>query len=251
MKKSTFVQLKIFTLPLMAILIIVNYLLTTQVAINASPIKHEGTKSYKPRPGRKRTQARKPGGARGNSCNTRSQATLALLVPEDHIPLTTESHPTFLWYVNTTSSVPIRLTIYEPGQTSPIYVQNWSQSPPGIVAFKLPATANPLKIGKQYRWTVSVICNPQRPSENIYAKAWIERVEKPTSISNNCKQRTADSVDSSTLGCRSSCLNSYAESGIWYDALSCEKKLSAEFWSLLDQVELSIVKHERPLITLY
>ena len=201
--------------------------------INATEIKHESTTAYKPRPGRKRTQARKPGGYRGDSCNLKSQAPVTLLVPEDHIPLTTLDHPLFFWYVNTISN-PIRFTIYQPGQLSPIYVQNITPKTPGIMALRLPESTNALKIGVQYRWTVSVICNPEKPSENIYAKAWIERVEDSFGIDN-----------------KSNCQSNYAKSGIWYDALSCQAKSTEEFWSLLNQVELSTISHNRPQITFF
>ena len=202
-----------------------------QLTLEAREIEHETTKAYKPQPGRRRTQARKPGGYRGDSCNLPSQDPITLLVPQDHIPLTTSERPTFFWNVNTTSH-PIRFTLYEPGQPDPLYVQNITPTTPGIVALKLPSSANGLKIGKQYRWTVSVICNSQRPSENIYAKAWIERIDRSRSPSNS-----------------SGCLSYYARSGIWYDALSCQEKSTQQFWSLLNQVQLSAIAVERPHIT--
>ncbi len=237
MKKFWLNREDLFKWSVMVTFIILNYWCNHKVAVNAEEIKIDNrAKEYKPRPGRKRTQVRQPGGYRGNTCKAQEQAPLTLLVPEDHVPLTTSSHPTFYWYMNTTLSTPIRLTIQEPGQPSLIYVRNWSQGMSGVYAMKLPATVNPLQVGKQYRWTVTVICNPKKPSENIYAKAWIERVKKPNIISNN-----------------RSCLESYAESGIWYDALSCPRsnKYSEEFWSLLDQVDLPLIVRERPLITQY
>jgi hypothetical protein len=193
-------------------------------------VEHKTTEVYEPRPGRKRTQARKPGGYRGDSCNQQSQDPITLLVPRDHVPLTTAQRPTFFWNVNTVSQ-PIRFTIYEPGQPRPIYVQNITLRTPGIIALSLPATVKSLKIGVQYRWTVSVICDRSRPSENIYAKAWIERVEG----SNNSD--------------KSSCLSNYAQSGIWYDALSCQRKSTEEFWSLLNQVNLLAIAQQKPQIT--
>ena len=219
----------------MAMLLNLSYLCNQQVAEPAEVTEY-GAPEYKPPPGRKRTQARNPEGSRGNSCNVEEIAPLTLLVPEDHVPLTTNRHPTFFWYLNTTLAVPMRLTIYQPGQPSPIYVQNWLPTRRGIFAFKLPATVNPLLIGQQYRWTVSIICNREQPSYNIFAKAWIERVKKPVNMSNYKG---------------SSCLKSYAESGIWYDALSCQPKFSAEFWSLLAQVGLTMIEPETALITLY
>ena len=235
MKKSLLVRGKVVKGAIISFFIIINQLCHQQVTVNAEKID-DRAKEYKPRPGRKRTLVRQPGGYRGNSCQRQEQAPLTLLVPQDHVPLTTSSHPTLFWYIKTNSPTPIRLTIQEPGEPSPIYVRNWSQGMFGVYAMKLPATVNPLQVGKQYRWTVTIICNPDKPSDNIYAKAWVERVKKPNINSNN-----------------KSCLESYAESGIWYDALSCPRlnKYSEEFWSLLAQVELNLIVGERPLVTQY
>jgi hypothetical protein len=230
MKNFKLIQLKKAKLVLIAIAIltIINLFSIHQRTITAMEVKHKTTEAYKPRPGRKRTQARKPGGYRGDSCN-QSQDPITLLVPRDHVPLTTAKHPTFFWNINTISQ-PIRFTIYRPGQPRPIYVQNITPKTPGIIALSLPETAKSLKIGVQYRWTVSVMCDRSRPSENIYAKAWIERVE------------------SSNTGNKSSCLSNYAQSGIWYDALSCQRKSTEEFWSLLNQVKLLEIAYKQPQI---
>ena len=231
MKNFKFIQFKIARLVFIAIFTIFFVFSIPQFTIKATEIGHSATKAYKPQPGRRRTQARKPGGYRGDSCNLPSQDPITLLVPQDHVPLTTSERPTFFWNVNTISH-PIRFTLYEPGQPDPIYVQNITPTAPGIVALKLPSTANTLKIGIQYRWTVSVICNPKKPSENIYAKAWIERVESSIASGN-----------------AESCRSYYARSGIWYDALACQAESTKEFWSLLNQVQLSAIATEHPQIT--
>lgn len=185
---------------------------------------------YQPRPGRKRTQARKPGGYRGDICDFDSEVPLTLIVPKNHIPLTISTHPVFLWYVNA-ADYPIRFTIYEPGQPTPLYTQELLVDTPSIIALKLPKNTRPLEIGKQYRWIVSIICNDKRPSENIYAKAWIERVE-----------------DLQTRGLEPRCLNNYAREGIWHDALSCNNSLDGNFWSLIEQVKLSQIVNEKPQV---
>ena len=237
MKKSLLVRGKVVFGAIISSLIIINHLCHQQVAVHAEKIKiDDRAKEYQPRPGRKRTQVRQPGGYRGNTCQSQFKAPVTLLVPQDHVPLTTSSHPTLFWSIKTNSPTPIRLTIIEPGEPSPIYVRNWPQSKSGVYAIKLPATANPLQVGKQYRWTVTIICNREKPSDNIYAKAWVERVKKPNIISNN-----------------RSCLESYAELGIWYDALSCPRpqKYSEEFWSLLASVDLHLLVDKRPLVPQY
>lgn len=226
-----FIQFRRVRLASIAILTMLNLFSIYQLNIKAASIESQNTKAYKPKPGRKRTQARKPGGYRGDSCNLGSQDPVTLLVPQDHVPLTTLEHPTFFWNVNTVSH-PIRFTIYEPGQPDPIYVQNIAPTTPGIVALKLPLSANALKIGVQYRWTVSVICNKLRPASNIYAKAWIERIASPINLED-----------------QATCSSYYAQSGIWYDALSCQTRSNKEFWSLLNQIQLSTLASEQPQIT--
>ncbi|MEY2832501.1 MAG: hypothetical protein RLZZ574_1759 [Cyanobacteriota bacterium] len=265
MKNFKLIQLKKarWVLIAIAILTIIDLFFIHQPTIKATEIKPnpKTTKIYKPRPGRKRTQARKPGGYRGDSCN-QSQNPITLLVPRDHVPLTTAQRPTFFWNVNTISQ-PIRFTIYEPGQPRPIYVQNITPKTPGIIALSLPERAKSLKIGVQYRWTVSVICDRSRPSENIYAKAWIERVESSnTGDKSPVHLRPKGRREASALAYRfayktkvpagdrwSSCLSNYAQSGIWYDALSCQRKSTEEFWLLLNQVKLLAIAKEQPQIT--
>lgn len=187
------------------------------------------TEEYQPKPGRKRTQARKPGGYRGDACNSNLESNLTLIVPMNHIPLTTSSHPAFWWYVNSYGN-PIRFTIYEPGQAVPLYTKDMVIEAPRIVSLKLPKHTPPLEIGKQYRWTVTVICNQKRPSENIYAKAWIERVE--------FAQKKWLELE---------CMNNYAKAGIWHDALVCNR-LNDKFWSLIEQVELFQIAQEKPSV---
>jgi hypothetical protein len=247
MKNFKLIQLKKVRLVLIAItlLTIIDLFFIHQRTIKATEIKSKTTKTYKPRPGRKRTQARKPGGYRGDSCN-QSQDPITLLVPRDHVPLTTAQRPTFFWNVDNISQ-PIRFTVYEPGQPKPIYVQNIMPKKPGIIALSLPKTAKPLKIGIQYRWTISVICDRLRPSENIYAKAWIERVESSNTSDKSPVHLRKTKVPAGDRW--SSCLSNYAQSGIWYDALSCQRKSTEEFWLLLNQVKLLAIAKEQPQIT--
>lgn len=228
--KTKLVQLKFVWVVLRTIVIImISFLTYNQLSSTAIELKNEG-KEYRPRPGRKRTQARTPGGNRGNGCNLALGVPLTLIVPADHIPLTISSHPVFLWHVNV-ADYPIRFTIYEPGHPFPLHTQELLLETPGIVALKLPKDKPSLEIGKQYRWTVSLICNEKRPSENIYAKAWIERVE-----------------DFQGRELESGCLNDYARKGIWHDALSCNNSLDSKFWSLIEQVRLSQIVNEKPQV---
>ena len=179
-------------------------------------------------------------GSRG--CDRASASTsFYLIVPRDHTGLTTNSHPTFLWYLSGKIDVPMRFTLVEPQVDPPIFETQLSSVQPGIIHLKIPAKLRGLEYGKQYKWTVSLICNEKRPSQNSYASALIERVGinnesfkqlQPVSSTNNYKQLAS----------------TYAGLGIWYDAIAnsyqesiSKNRMLQDFVSLLNQIGLADV----------
>lgn len=70
----------------------------------------------------------------------------------------------------------MQFTLVEPGVSRPLLVKSFKADKTGLVQLELPENAPELQPKRQYRWTVSLICNAQRPSENVYAMSWIERV---------------------------------------------------------------------------
>ena len=190
---------------------------------------------YQPPPGKPRRQYRRAGGSRG--CHHKVTKAITLVVPEDHIPLTLSEHPTFWLYSSQELSLPIRFTLLEPGQ-KPIYSQEFTLNKSGLIALTLPETVPPLEVGQEYRWSVSIICNRQKPSQNAIAQAWIERVSVPQPKVEE-KEELA-------------CNLAYARAGLWYDALSCgingsnkpnSNSLMAQdiFSSLLKEVNLDYI----------
>lgn len=167
-----------------------------------------GTESttYNPPLGKERQQYRRAGASRG--CTKQLEDAVVLLTPEDHIGLTVSANPTIFWYVKKKISVPIEFTLLEP-KHKPLFVKKIKATSPGIVALKLPPEVAKLEIGKQYRWTISLICNPYRPSDNSYASAWIERIPFSTSLKIETSQNKAN------------CSLIYGKASIWYDALGC------------------------------
>lgn len=209
--------------------------LTAQLPIQlGSPASASIVTGYVPPPGRHRVQRTEGVGSRG--CTQSTSITLHLLVPSDHIAQTVSTHPTFLWYVSKTST-PMRFTLVEPRVSKPIVDRYVQVKKAGIVKLEMPSDAPALEVGKEYRWTVSAICNPYRPSENVYARAWIVRVQKPIEL----EQKLA------TLSTERAQI--YAQSGIWYDAIATlydtysanprEPSTSEYFFALLNQIGLS------------
>lgn len=179
-------------------------------------------------------------GSRG--CDQASASTsFYLLVPKDHMGLTTNSHPTFLWYLSSKIDVPMRFTLVEPQVEPPIFETRLSSVQPGIIQLKVPAKMHGLEYGKQYRWTVSLICNEKRPSQNSYASALIERV-----VVNNESFKQLQSLSSTDN--YKQLASTYANLGIWYDAIanSYQESISKnkngmfqDFVSLLNQIGLA------------
>ena len=205
-------------------------------------LAEKSSETYRPPKGKVREQTRKAGGSRG--CNMPLENAVTLLVPQNHTATTISAHPTFFWHLSQKLSLPLRFTLLEPGK-KPILTKELKPEP-GIIALKLPDNSAPLEVGKTYRWTVTVICNSSKPSRNLFAQAWIERVPLPTEAqpSNN-----------------TNCSLSYARMGIWYDALSCNytglvknqnnDRSWQQFQSLLEEIGLSYLVQQVLALSLY
>jgi len=180
---------------------------------------------YKP-PSRSDTRRTEGSGSRGCNKNTVS---LNLLIPGDHAPKTVSSHPTFLWYISDTA-LPLRFTLVEQGVAKTLVDKRFSAEKPGVIQFKLPDSSPGLEIGKNYRWTVSIICSASRPSENPYAIGHISRI--PT----NDELRVNKQITVATSNKERAAI--YADAGVWYDAISTsyENADKSYFTSLLDQI---------------
>lgn len=169
------------------------------------------TYTYNPPKPRKEVPKSRTTSVGSRGCNKPSlrRAKVQLLAPEDHVGLTTFGHPVFFGRVTTTSPVKVSFVLAEPGVVEPIAEMEQTVQSSGIIKFSLPSQQTGIKQGKPYLWTVSLICNSKRPSQNAYAYAWIERVPTPASLTSQLK--------ASQISDRSAI---YAQSGIWYDALA-------------------------------
>jgi Domain of Unknown Function (DUF928) len=220
----------------------------TQVLANEFPL-------YVPPPNR-RPIVRTDGSA-SRGCPNGLFGSINLLVPSDHIGLTVSAHPTFTWYVSAAPSTLMQFALVEPGASKPILIKQLKVSKPGIIQLDLPEQT-PLSVGKEYRWTVSLICNQKRPSQNIYVRSRIQRVsvkalEIPELRDNPVAHNLAQSA---TVRDRAKL---YGQSGIWYDAVSAISKtyllnpqdpLNAKYLRLLlDQVGLTGIANSQLLLT--
>lgn len=209
------------------------------LAVGNGSVQAGQTQQYVPPGDRKAPQRTEGSGARG--CTNSIPVTLNLLAPNDHIARTTLAHPTFLWHISSATTAPMVFTLTAPGNNQPIFQKRMKADKAGIVELKLPQETAELALNQQYRWTVALVCNEKRPSQNINARAWIERVGNTPELTQKLVSATNDS-DRAVI---------YTQSGIWYDGLALLNQLQEKnpqdkqafdaLISLLEQVGLTKV----------
>jgi len=159
---------------------------------------------------------REGAGTRGPSCTPPNSTNLTVLLPQTSLGLTTAEYPEFFWFVPQTRAQSMKFSLFrgtlqEP--TQQLIYENTLEVPaqPGIVSLKLPNTAQvpPLIMGQDYYWSVTLLCNPNEPAQNIQAEGWVQRI--PIDFTLARQLATANPSDRPAL---------YAQNGIWFDTLS-------------------------------
>jgi len=181
------------------------------------------------------------GGSRSpsTSCLATPDQPVIALIPEDNVGLTLSEHPT-LWFslpaVSTDRNLEFGL-FDQTGET--VYKKTLEASgEAGLTQLRIPETEAPLEVDKSYRWYLSVVCNPQSRSEDLFVTGWIKRVQPGQEISQQLTHATAQER-----------LSLYETSALWYDALTTLIELRrnnptapelAQRWdTLIDSVNLT------------
>jgi Domain of Unknown Function (DUF928) len=202
------------------------------IASTPSPSKFE----YNP-PERGIPKTTQGTGSRG--CTLSEPVTVTLLVPQDHTGQTISAHPSFLWHVSGQTSIPIEFALVEPGIAKPLFVQRMQVEKGGIMQLELPKDLPQLETGRKYRWSISLLCNSNRPSSNVFVQSWIERVAAKPELSQQLANEKSQ-LEQAKI---------YGAAGLWYDALAAistaynenpsDRAISQARFSLFDQVGLT------------
>lgn len=194
---------------------------------------------------------REGGGTRDASvCVQTKPANLTALMPQTNFGLTTAAYPRFFWYTPQTRAKFAEFRLYESDENqedkSLVYTTTFSISGnPGIASLSLPhqATLPPLTTGKDYRWSVAIICNPNDRKRDVMVEGWVQRITPEAALSN--KLATANPGDR---------VNLYATNGIWFDTLATladqrctnpdNTALSTSWTTLMKSVKLDKVAGE-------
>ena len=160
---------------------------------------------YRP-PQRGAPGGRVGGGTRGPSV---ALPLLWALVP-DHVGLSSEAQPRFVWYLSKATAYPLEFTIIdETGVTPLLETRLSSPTESGIHIIQLADYDLKLNKGRTYQWCVSLISDPEHRSADIIAGGMIEVSDVPASLGEDVSK--ANPVDATRL---------WAQAGFWYDALA-------------------------------
>lgn len=192
------------------------------------------------------------GGATRGSCK-RGNKPLTALIPATDIEWTMTEYPLLLFYLPQTQAQTLELALLDENENE-VGKTTIAPSPtPGIVSLSFSALKNsegkslpPLKIGKNYHWYLSIVCDSQDHSADIFVDGRVRRVEVDPVLAS--KLNAARGRDRVFL---------YAVNGIWYDTLAAlyaarqsspNDSLLVDDWAdLLKSVKLDEIARE-PLL---
>ncbi|KAF3888456.1 MULTISPECIES: DUF928 domain-containing protein [Nostocales] len=146
-------------------------------------------------------------GARVNNSCLSVNKQLTAIVPQSNIGLTTVANPVFFFYIpSQTSNATLELLVQD--ENKRFFKQTYK--PSGKAGFvELPLTVTSLDVGKEYRWFLSVICNPTERSSDKVVRGSIKRIQPEPQLMAKIKNATTQER-----------VALYAQAGIWQDSLA-------------------------------
>jgi hypothetical protein len=140
-----------------------------------------------------------------------SDPEIQALVP-DHVGLTVNQTPVLNWFLSKPTAYTVRFTLVDNRSIKPLHEAPLpAPKEAGIQTINLKEMGLRLEPDVQYRWYVSVIRNPDSPSQDIVAGGVIER----------CDFSECVVVPGANLTCNVQGVAENARAGLWYDAMSC------------------------------
>ena len=157
-------------------------------------------------------------GSRGPACKRYENVTALVPFTKTKVQtiqwgLTTVKHPTVWFYApqGLAANIPLEFVLQdEAGQNRFRTVVQTSNVPKGVFSLSLPATADPLQLGKLYRWSISIYCDPEALDIPITVEGNVKRIALSNSVQNQLAA-TQSILEQANL---------YATEGVWYDALT-------------------------------
>ncbi|MFM7405336.1 MAG: DUF928 domain-containing protein [Cuspidothrix sp.] len=190
----------------------------------------------------KGTPTKTAGGATRGVCQylgtSSTQPILTALIPSTEKELTSAAYPTVLVKISEPVNRKAELTLWDE-QGNGIYQTTVDlTATSGITSFKIPKAASPLALGKQYKWNLALICDPEERQRDIVLEGTLERIQLSSTLNNSLVAATP--LEQAKL---------YAQNGLWYDTVATladlkrshpqNPQIGAEWQELLQSVGLT------------
>ncbi|MBD2571016.1 DUF928 domain-containing protein [Anabaena lutea] len=166
------------------------------------------------------------------------QPILTALIPATERELTAAAYPTVLVKISEPATRKAELTLWDEEGNGIYQTIVDLNATSGITSFKIPQAAEPLAVGKQYKWNLALICDPEERQRDIVLEGRLERVELSSAL--NSSLATASPLEKAKL---------YAQNGLWYDTVATladlkrslpqNTQIGAEWQELLQSVGLT------------
>lgn len=150
----------------------------------------------------------------GQSRGAESGIPLLIALVPDHVAFTIKGDPALCWYLSRQTVQPVTITVVDSRGIRPI-LERALPSPlhAGIHCTRPREYGVEFKEQEPYRWFVTVVVDPDRPSQDVVAGGMIERI----SFGEAC----ALDLPCTWTACDIDAIYRYSESGLWYDAVAC------------------------------
>jgi Domain of Unknown Function (DUF928) len=133
-----------------------------------------------------------------------------LLAPKTYLGLTSTSHPTFWVHIPNTTAKTIEFSLFDHHRNGIYQVSLPITQSAGMTSIPLPKTLPGLTIDRSYHWTIALVCNPKRRTEDWVSGGWIQR-QQPNIRLQQDLNRSGKPMDRAKL---------YLQSNFWYDAMT-------------------------------
>ncbi len=206
------------------ILVAVSIIPLTQSPLNAqeknnSSANNRFSVSFEP-PNKNQPVATSGGASRGQQCiadMNNSEIPITAIVPAINQRLTVASHPTFFIHVPETSAQKVFLNIQDENEEDSYQKVIPIDGKSGIIGVTLPQDAPPLKIGKNYQWSLALICQESLKPDSPIVQGTVTRVQSQMQLAEISEEMTK--LEQAAL---------YAEAGIWYETIATLAQLKQE-----------------------
>jgi hypothetical protein len=128
-----------------------------------------------------------------------------LVLAPGHLAQTVSGRPSLFWHIDAVPSQDssVIFTLIDEGSIDPIVETELSlPKQAGIQRIRLVDHGVNLQPGIEYEWSVALVVDSSQRSRDVVSTGYIRRISEP-----------------SELRLRSPCVTSYADLGLWYDAL--------------------------------